>query len=271
MSFFCHTLAFSNIKEHYAMHEANDILEQADEHTLVLFDVDDTLIMPVDYIHLRHFYSKEPGKSIIASFEQKAANELDSMWSYVMAQQSHRLIEPDIVDIIKALQARGVKVLGLTKMGTGSFGVIKSLAEYRFQQLIHFGVEFYKSYDQNIEFTQFTSHREDTPGLFRGVPKIHNGTIMAGHHSKGMILGAFIDSLDYIPTQVIFFDDWLANVVDVGSEMQKRNIKFYGFHYRAVELAQDEPNYEIVQFQFDYLRKHRIWLDAEKALELMQN
>lgn len=255
-----------NIKEHYAMHEAYDVLSQADEHTLVLFDIDDTLIMPVDNIHLRHFSSKNPGKEIITSFEQKVASELDDMRSRILLQAPRKLIEPDMVDVIKALQLKGVKVIGLTKMGTGTFGVIKSLAEYRSKQLAQFGIEFYKSYDKNIEFTQFATNEIDTPGIFNGMPGIFNGTIMAGYISKGLALSAFIDCLDFIPTQVIFFDDWIENVMDVYHEMRKRGIKFYGYHYRAVEKEQGQLNCTLVQFQYDHLYEHHVWLSAEEAL-----
>jgi hypothetical protein len=148
-------------------------------------------------------------------------------------------------------------------MRSGRFGSIPLLAEYRFNQLQKLGVDFRPSYEHMIEFNQFH-------GLYEGFPVMYKGIILTNELPKGPILGAFIDHLDYLPTRVIFFDDNFVNVLSVGDEMRKRGIAFYGFHYRATELVSGELNGGIVQYQFDYLCDHHVWLSEEQASIMMQ-
>jgi hypothetical protein len=252
-----------NIKVIYSMHEAHDILSHADKHTLVLYDVDETLIMPTDKIHLPHFFSVDPGRALKNDFELKLAHCIEDIWSIVLLQAHRKLIEPDVVFIIKNLQSRNVKTLGFTKMRSGTFGAIDSLAEYRFNQLKALGVEFWLSYDQTIEFNQFTCD-------YDGFPMIHKGTIFTNDLPKGQVVGAFLDQLDDTITQVIFFDDLLENLISVENEMIKRNIIYHGYHYKAVDtFIQGELDCKVVQFQLDYLCTNKVWLSEQEASALI--
>jgi hypothetical protein len=248
------------IKEIYTMHDAQDVLNQADEKTLVLYDVDATLIIPMDKILWSKFCSVGPGKALKQAFEKKwvTAGIENDIWSMAMLQAQFQLVEPAVAATIKELQARKVKTLGLTKMRSGRFGTISSLADYRFHQLKKLGIEFWPSYGQAITFDQFAYQHE-------GFPLIYKGTIMTNETDKGAVLGVFIDCLDYTPTQVIFFDDLRENIVDVGDEMRKRGISYYGYHYRAAEIIPGELDYAVAQFQLDHLTNFMVWLSEEEA------
>lgn len=248
----------TGITEIYTMSEAQTILDSADECTLVLYDVDETLIMPTDKIHVPKFFSVNPGKALKDVFNQKMGNRIENIWSNVLLQAHRKLIEPDIVTTIRALQDKKVTVLGLTKMRTGRFGKIASLAQYRSNQLEKLGIHFDISYDQAISFDQFI-------GEYEGFPLVYRGIIMTNDLDKGMVLNAFIDHLDYTPTQVIFFDDVLENVISVYDAMSQRGIKCSGYHYKAVEQIQGELDVTTAQFQLDYLSEHGIWLNEEAA------
>lgn len=251
-----------SIREIYTMAEAQDILDKADEQTLVLYDVDEVLIVPHDKIHLPKFFMVNPGKALKLAFEQKVGYQLEDIWSIVLHQAVRTLTEPEIVNTIKNLQLRQVKALGLTKMRSGRLGRIPSLAEYRFNQLKNLGIDFHPSYKHTIEFRQF-------PGPYEGFPLMYKGIILTNELPKGLILGAFIDYLDITPTRVIFFDDNFENVISVSDEMRKRGIEFYGFHYRRAEVIVEELDCAVAQFQLDYLCDHEIWLSEEQARTIM--
>lgn len=246
------------IIEIYSMREAQDILDRADERTLVLYDVDETLIAPTDKIHLPHYFKVDPARSLKIEFEKRVGDRIEYVWSKVLLQARRELIEPNIVRIIADFQARGVMTLGLTKMRSESFGIIDSLAEYRFNQLYKLGIDFRLSYAHRIEFKQFVSQYGTHPILY-------NGIIMTGDLSKGPILRAFIDCLDCPPALVIIFDDALENCIDMYEAMCERGIECHAYHYRAAELVSGELDCAVAQFQLDYLYEHEVWLSEEEA------
>ncbi len=98
--------------------QAADILNAADKNTLVLFDVDDTLIEPASVIFRPKTGENEAYRPWLIELTSRAlwkCKKLDNYYvSIWRSQENFILIEPEIATTIQSLQERGIKVLALT-------------------------------------------------------------------------------------------------------------------------------------------------------------
>ena len=124
------------VKEIKSYNEIVAPMREWNEKTLVLFDVDDTLIT-TQIFHAANspfsrikFFLKYPRLLIPSVFE----HYLSLIWQ----KSTFYLIEPQIVEFIKDLEQRGCNVLGLTSMESGKYGVMESMPEWRFKMLKNF-------------------------------------------------------------------------------------------------------------------------------------
>ena len=252
------------IKHITSFSEAKDILDTANADTLVVFDVDATLIIPCDMIFQPRHY-RAYSYLLIDAFKARAGERFDYLWSKTYVHVKRVLNEPMISQIIASLQARNVKVLACTLLCVGPYGIVPLLEELRFKQLEALGIDFRCSFNQDIVFKTCPPYNNRYPMCYKGIVLTNNCT-------KSQVLGALLDYIQYIPKQVIFFDDVLDNVESVGQEMARRGIIFYGYHYTGAENIQGEFNPAIAQFQLNYLYEHEQWLsDAEAADKLYLN
>ncbi len=261
LMFFCMLVAHDHtISQINSIEEVKHILEKVDSQTLVIFDVDETLIIPTDRIHLPKFFLEGKGRDLKQEFEKAVGDRVEHIWSNVLLQAKREIIEPHIVTAIKMLQDKNVKVIALTKMQAGPYGKIESLAEYRFAQLERLGLNFHSSFSQNLTFKQF-------PWRFNAYPTFYNGILLSNEEDKGIVLGALLDELNYKPGTIIFFDDRLENVLSVRDEAITRKISFQGFHYTRADTIANTLDYDIAKFQLDYLVKHEKWLSEDEVKE----
>jgi hypothetical protein len=183
----------SAIKEIYSFNEVDFNTIQPD--TLVIFDVDDTLIQPKDaYLTNEHTPQGQ-------AFEKKLLKKYPEIknWDYlasIMLQQAELpLIEPCIIPIINALKKRNIPVIACTSMNTGPYGILPTMEQWRYEQLKSLGFE--GSYaDKIIHFDSFTRK-----------PVFYKGILATDLALKGPPLGAFLNAMQLRPKKIIMFDD----------------------------------------------------------------
>lgn len=100
---------------------------------------------------------------------------------------------------------------------------------------------------------------------------IYKGIIFSNESSKGDALVAFLEHLNYVPTEIVFFDDVMENLVDVQQKLKANtNINFTGYHCTFLEKLNNVLDPQIVKLQVDYLDKHEKWLSEDKAAKLIK-
>lgn len=245
--------------------EAADRLIMADENTLVLFDVDYTITMPgspmlwpkIAKVHaqwLQELYASTFKKS------NKSEEYLRSIWQ---DQEIPAVVEADVVTIIKTLQNRNVPVFALTAIMTGSHYTIPSLPEWRFKKLQQIGIDFRNDEFPDIIFNEFP----DVNGYY---PIFYQGILCTALATKGEVLGAFLDRMQWKPSRVIFFDDNLTRLEEVKIEMEKRAIPFIGYHYHGVDYMEGKLDKPVAAFQLNYLVEHEKWIMEDEARILLK-
>lgn len=246
--------------------QAQDALKLADQNTLVLFDIDDTLIIPSSVIIRTRTAIKSPWVQPIikAAFESFLKNRpFESLVCILATEDAPLLIESPVVETIKSLQDRGVKVLALTNLSTGACDKIEYVPGWRFKQLQNLGIDFNKVNMRDITFTQL--------GQDGSFPILYHGILATNGVSKDKVLGAFLDSIHWKPAKIIFFDDNIERINEVEQEACKRNIRFLGYHYLGAEHVSGEPDENIINLQFKYLLNNEKWLSDDDALKMLQN
>ncbi|MFH0898372.1 MAG: DUF2608 domain-containing protein [bacterium] len=263
-----------NIKEISSIQKIKKELDRADHDTLVIFDVDDTLTYNVNVPFQPWFLKTDAGKKFYAQLEKHSQSKKDprDYEKHILGNRllkfTNQPLESNIVEIIRKLQNRGIKVIALTHANTGSLGrtIIPSLPKWRYEKLRDVGIDFSSSFEQQeIPLTNLTSQANRHPLFYRGI-------VMTDDFPKGEVLAEFLDVTKLEPKKVIFIDDRIHYVQSVHNEMQKRGIDFKGYVYRAIDALPQVFDQKILDYQLKHLKEHDEFISDEQVkLALSRN
>lgn len=232
-------------------------LNQCNDTTLVLFDIDDTLLSTADIFGTHPLPLLFKLRALIKHPQLLFRKNWEYYYSIMWQQTEWCAIEPDSITIIDQLKDRGCTALGLTSMETGTFGVIENFPEWRSTALANLGIKFTDSFPNTV-FNELPSYRNNYPELYDGI-------LCCNQQSKGSVLAAFLDNFNVQPSKIIFFDDSVENLVSVADICQQRNIPFTGFQYlRANKLAAKWDTQKALT-QLDYLIQYGVWSSDKDA------
>jgi len=237
-------------------------LQRADQDTLIVFDVDEVLIMPTDVaLHPKHRnYLRQ--KVNDASDRGKDTEKEALLWSSIQRDQKPRLVDLQMPLLIKSLQAKGIQTVVLTTMASGAWGVIPSMEEWRYQQLKSFGIQFEQAWESR-----------DQISLGLDGTNFYKGIIVAGLHKKGDVLKAFLKYHKF--KKIIFIDDSVNQIESVSDTEKECGLHLTCIHYTAiVERLSEDFNQKRAEFQFEVLLKEKKWLSdkqADEELNLMEH
>jgi len=228
-------------------------LGDADANTLVIFDIDNVIIIPSDehnlYAHplRRSLWEKTKSRlTVDSAFFIKSSILSNAKWTY---------IDESILDIFEVIRKRKIPTLALTAVGTGNFGIIKNLEDWRITELYKIGVNFSDICPLKEFFTLSCFESE------YGTPMIKSGIIFTSMLEKGQILEYILLKYNYLPKKIVFVDDLLPNIESIQKMCNRMMINYHGIHYTAVENMQQpclNENNEILKFQI--LESEYIWL-----------
>lgn len=260
----------NDIKQIHSYTQVADILDNADENTLILFDVDYTLFVPEnnlcwyktkDWQRNKERYQQWLPELLEQIFKKMKKPELyyKSLWH---AKETPLLIEPTIVHTIKSLQNRKIKVLALTAITSGQYSTINSLPVWRFHKLKQLDIDFTPAHFDNMIFDELVHEDGYHPALY-------NGILCTSPDSKANVLGSFLNRIPYTPSRIIFFDDSLSHIEGVAQEMKKRSIPFQGYEYLGAYSMPITLDKEITTLRLHHLVEHEEWLSEEEARALL--
>lgn len=251
-------LSNNSIQTIYSLNGVKEILKNIDQNSLVVFDIDDTLIIPEDHIINDRFAHVE----LIKNLDEKTLSKIHM-------HSAQKLIEPCSSEIISDLQKRGIKVIALTARGHGKFHDILKTEKVIFTKLLLLGIDLRNNFSGKIAFDKFNINQFNKFNPDQIKPKFYKGIIFSFGSPKGEVLAHFLDQINLKPTQVIFFDDLMHNLESVQKSMQDRGIKYQGFCYKGSHNHNISLDLDLIQFQLDYLNQTGLWLNDLSAKKLM--
>lgn len=235
------------------------------ENDLVLWDVDYTLILPKDrvlrycnrqvYLRLIREILNNPD---ILPWDKYPENYLSSKR---LLTSKHMLIDTRSPELVSALQSKKIKTIALTAAGTGPFGIIPSLEDWRIKDLLGLGFDFTPAFSQIkcLLFPEFDPH--DSPPLFK------EGILFSSAYPKGGILALFLQKINWKPKKVIFIDDCLNFIKSVELAMKNAGIDFIGYYYMAADKLPSEVDEKVGEYQFLHFAQYGEWLSDEEAAQ----
>lgn len=253
-------MVYSSIKEIFNLNPITSALSNANKNTLIIFDVDEVLIMPTPKYDFRDPYRIKILESI---FKQLTNNQINLFKSIIFAKREVKLVDPDLNKLFDLIKSMNIPSLALTAMGTGKFGIINSMVEFRIKELSKFNISFKLLTPLNGE--HFVNVLNNVTKIFPdiyGVPCLSSGIIFTAGMDKGTVLAYILQKYNYYPKNIIFVDDYLPNLESLKQLCPKLGINFYGFHYKAaslVPLPKIHEKLEIIRFK--KLLQEQLWLN----------
>lgn len=249
---------FSKLKER---------LLEGDEKSLTLLDIDDTIIVPKSHMFRpssKHYHFIDKIKANMQSIPNYA--EILSVWRL---NREIILVNNNWPAFVKERKNMGYNIYALTQMRPGEFGRIKSMEDWRYNELKSIGVEFVEEFQgqDNIEVLPETAFKEMSGLLSAAV--FHKGFFMTGGHSKGSVARYILE--ENYPSKVFFVDDREDHVKDVGRICQEFNIPYFGAIYRGVDLLSCKTPSNVHDLQEKMLMEELRWVEDEEAEEMVRN
>lgn len=236
-------------------------LKDADKNTLVIFDVDDVLLMPTDEIYLvdRGEYFTKIMDDLKKHFTK---TKFEKMINAIMIGRPVKIVDFKIIPLIKSLQTKEVPVMALTALSTGRFNNKQSFVEWRIEQL--------KNAD--IIFNQWAAvkPKKFTDFAIKNPPEFKEGVLFSSGIPKGEILKTFLQDCYSKPKRIVFLDDRRNNLESVEAFCKAEGISFLGFEYTAVkETRPVNFNHKRAELQIKMLKNKLQWLSDQAADQML--
>jgi hypothetical protein len=241
----------AEVIETSTLKQLKSILNQANQATLVIFDVDHVLIMPTDdYTLSRPLYRKKLWEKLKKKLPEE---KIEYLFSIVVSKAKWKLVDNNILQIIDYLNYNKIPTIALTSLNTGKLGIIDNREDLRIKELSSVGIHFTSPFKKNKVVIHELKGRYGTPMLKEGV-------ILTAEQDKGKVLKYILDNQKYYPKSIIFIDDKLANIRSVENLCKLQKIKFYGIHYRKVtNMPKILGNYYKEKDRIRLLEKEYSW------------
>lgn len=260
---------FATFERINSLKELDKEFEKSDDHTLIVFDIDDVLIITEDQaFHKNADQILMPivNEAIQQSKTPEAKKELETIHSLAITLPHHTLIEKETPSLIHQLQQKKVKVIALTAMYSGPLGVVSKMERWRVDQLKSFDIDFSSAFSdlKHISMIEIAKANQRAP-LFE------DGILFSRGYTKGEVLKAFLKYSGFMPTKIVFVDDMVENLDSVRKEIESlnQNIDFKGFEYIGAERLYRKLDPDVIQFQFNYLIQNKKWLSDLEVKKLM--
>lgn len=234
--------------------EANnfkEILDYVDTDTLVLLDIDDTLLIPVQtlgtdvwFIHRMNQYQTHLDK------KQALDKALDD-WEGVRHLTKVKIVEEGSETIVAKMQGQGIPVMGLTTQGL-------ALATCTVNQLKSLEIDLIKTAPSNQDFYFHNG---------QGVLYRH-GILFTSGTAKGEALLKFFSLAGVCPKRVVFINDKETHLKDVEGSLEAKGIEFTGLRYAYSDERVKNFNSKLADIQWNESSFSHILTDQEALQRL---
>ena len=226
----------------------HEIAHHITRETLILMDIDDTLIVPAqmvgldEWLNLRWKKHEADGMSKSVALEKALAE-----WESIRHVTKMKTVEKETPTFIKDLQKKGHKIMGLTTQGL-------SLATRTVQQL----------QENQIDLSATAPTKEDYYVNLSGHSVLfRKGILFTSGKSKGEAFFIFCDSIGLKPKRIVFIDDKASHLASVETEAQKRGIEYIGLRYAYADIHKAAFRPEIADYQFLHSNFAKLLSDEE--------
>ncbi|MFH1832434.1 MAG: DUF2608 domain-containing protein [bacterium] len=261
------------IKKIVSIEKVTDIFKNPAPDALYIFDIDDTILEPVDLSSQTRFKKNIPlikiKNSLYNFLNKKKISDQFSFWEQIRLKSKNQKIEQALIDNIISLQKKMIKTIALTSRYTGLIHTVyKEQATYN--ELLTLNIDF------NTSFQQQNIPLDYSPGsLFYKGTIFTNGIPNPQENPKGPTLKAFLKKIkeleNFEPKSIYVFDDDLNNVSSVVTSMEELGIECHGFYYTAAtskKRNKNEIDFNVAQIQYQLMMDSCNYVSYKEAQEI---
>jgi hypothetical protein len=221
----------------YQSRNIRDILRHCSYNTLLILDLDNTVIEPVQELGSDQWFTCFMEYAIKLTLDKAEAFSLViTIYNAVQQHVRHQTVEANVINLLRTLQAIGIPVLGLTARSD-------MIAKHTLQQLLDNGIDFSRYWgNAHIKLMQ----AGDKIAVF------NDGIIFCSGLDKGKCYRAFSILHGGTPSDVLMADDKESNLLVVKAAVEAEGSTFVGLRYgfldekvAAVDL--EKANLELIQ------------------------
>jgi len=247
--YLAHSTLHYNIISINSFNEAFNLINHCNDKTLITFDVDDTLITTHDPLLVTLNYPLLFKIQTIISYPKLLFRSHFELVASAIFSQAHFFpTEKSIISKIQQLQNNNCKIIGLTSIETGSFGIIPSFEKWRAQMLHDFGIHFNNTFNTDIILDNLPQYRGNYPCFFEGI-------ICTNQQPKGPSLQALLEKIAFNPDAIISFDDDLDALKSIAHTCSTLNIPFTGYHYYGAKNSKPAWSTDQASHELDRIMK----------------
>jgi hypothetical protein len=241
-----------------SLNEMKQVFANLDEEALVIFDVDEVLITTED--HFMHPYALSSfGYALQKIRKSYSEKDFEEKMSLTVLLPRRVLIEEHSPLLLRTLQNRGVKVMGLTSCPTGPLGKIAKIEDWRVDHLLSLGIDFSPAFSA---FDRFTLPLGKSPAIFQ------KGILFSYGYKKGDVLKAFLEKTAFRPSKVILFDDLVENLESEEKALSEMGITHQAYLYEGAAKFFKELDTDVIERQLEHVFTHETWLKDEECKSL---
>ena len=222
VSFSMSLLGFADIREIKSMKELEP---SVDQDTLVVFDIDNTLISPQgNFGSDQWFYYLYKIYKINGLSDAEIAKKAMSTWNESQWITNVQAVEKDTPAMVSKFQKAGIQTVALTAREL-------AIAERTVSQLKSIGVSFKET---ALKKASLKISKEDLKTQDDAV--MRDGIVYVGEsNTKGNVLVTLLKKLNLKPKKIVFVDDRVKHVVGMEKALTQENIPHIAFRYGALD------------------------------------
>ncbi len=223
----------------------SEIEKYVDPDTLVLLDIDDTLLVPSQTlgtdVWFRHELERNKKAAVSDPLDQTLA-----LWEAIRHLTQVEVVEKGADRIVGKMQRKGIAIMGLTTQGL-------ALATRTVNQLKSLYFDLSKTAP-----SQEDSYFQNGHGVL-----YRKGVLFTAGTHKGSALLKFFELAKYRPKRVVFLNDKRPQLEEVEKSLEKAGIAVIGLRYGYSDARVGRFRPEIADIQLHHSSFGRILSDEE--------
>lgn len=246
---------FSLFSEIIETKNFKEIIKYIQPETLVLVDIDDTILLPVQTLGTDVWFLSRLDHHLQEVKERSLALELAlAEWEAVRHLTSVKVVEEGTNEVIDDMQNKNIVIMGLTTQGL-------ALATRTVIQLKSLSIDLSKT----APSTQDCYFINGSHGVL-----YRNGILFTSGSCKGEALFKFLDTINYYPKHIVFINDKKTHLEDIGKSAELRKVDFLGLRYSYSDFRVANFSKDIADIQWKHSTFDHLLSDEEASALLAQ-
>ncbi len=218
----------------YPSTDLQDAVDKANtlepKSTLVVFDIDDTLLTATEFFGSDKWYDWQRGRAldqqgnVVNTADSEKVNCLFDVLGMVFEIAVNKPTQPNMADIVDSVN-NDVVIL------TARSGA------YRAATMRELGRNQLNFKNKSLTPAGTGYHYDYTFGGRTAQVSYVDGVFMVQGMNKGVMLLDLLDRTEHDYTSVVFVDDKQHNIDNMANALKDANINFYGYHYNRISKA----------------------------------